>query len=180
MSERVTDAEAIAWFEGELELAERIRATATHPGSKESSARLVARCAALLALARDGQRWRERRPNGYAVLTPDGAHCCELREDAVAFMLAGRGPTDELREIFFGPAEPVTPSAERESSPEVVGHSWFQDAPSSDWRCLKCGARAPAPWDPSANTDCGAEGVTSEQEEPQDPEAWSGGFAANH
>lgn len=68
----------------------------------------------LLALARDGQRWRERRPNGYAVVTPDGAYCCELREDAVAWMFAQRGPTNELREIFFGPVEPVTPSAETE------------------------------------------------------------------
>jgi hypothetical protein len=64
MSERVTDAEAIAWFEGELELAERIRATRTHPGSKESSARLVARCAALLALARDGARFRALQERG--------------------------------------------------------------------------------------------------------------------
>lgn len=114
----VTDAEAIEkleeWRRNCLDMIESHRAG--YPPLLDFEIERVERSIAvydlLLALARDGQRWRERRPNGYAVVTPDGAYCCELREDAVAWMFAQRGPTNELREIFFGPVEPVTPSAE--------------------------------------------------------------------
>lgn len=70
--------------------------------------------AALLDLARDGQRWRELRPNGYAVVTEEGAYCCEDREGAVLELNFRAKAGDELRPIFFGPSEPVTPSADTE------------------------------------------------------------------
>lgn len=66
----------------------------------------------LLEAARDGQRWRELQPNGFIVLVDGGGACFELRADAEEFRAdLGRAISD-LRALYLGPAEPVTPSAE--------------------------------------------------------------------